>query len=1182
MASTFVPLDIEQFLPAYTSVNAKKDDPLFSFYGDRVPPGYTEEFPISTYLKREFNELQLEIVEPPKIAGQPFKPMNHQSFMSRFMSPHTPYEKMLIFNEVGTGKTCLASLVSETAQSQNPNLLESVFLVKNEVLQKNLIEEIATVCTDNKYKPSPRDPKTGEFITSEQYIRRLNKNISQSWIIETFERFAKELAANDDEYIKEVYSNRYIFIDEAHNLRIQPKETDVSIYRQMFRFLHTAENCKIILMTATPMRDRPIEIASLLNLLLPDDPEHQFDLDTFMKKYFTGPSDSPSFNPAMRAEFKSKIRGIVSFVRAMSSDVKRIYEGQVVSTYLGSDSLGMKRMPLYIDKMSEHQSLHYSKAYALDRPRNNPLEEIEEEDDGQEEDRERSGLYKNSRQASLFVAPDGSYGNDMEPKWVTPSIEEMDRRRATQKSKIAKSGKDEEEREEKKEIAMSKVSKISGKFKTKSSSAVGRKTEKTPKPLRDRLTRVTPALRKFISGDDETSTNEEKLERLGQLSSKYASTIRSIINNPSEKAFVYSNIVAGGGANLFAALLELFDFSHVNLPDPSEGQKFKLDKYRKPKQFLLITGSFPTARQANFLVNKVFNHPDNKYGDYIQVIVASKIVGEGSSFKQARQFHNITPGWNETETTQAQGRVIRAFSHMFPDSAEKFIKIYRHCSMPINPMVHSIDFDMYKLSEDKDIPIKQIERLLKEAAVDCAINVRRNMQPQFDSDNSRECDYSTCVYQCDDVPAAWYGESARAPSETLPSLINDSYNLYYANNKIQEIKETIVKLFQARFMYDLNELQRLLPEANVLVLIRALKEIIDKSVPIPNRFNIISYLRESSNFYFLVDNHEFRQTQNLWLLTWYNEQPVLKQEMSFADYVTYYEHLYLPEKLDRLGVIDIPQMMSTVEGRNNLNETFRLFDPLIQEKMLETFWQARQKRTNVNTDLVNAYIDIYKGSMAELSGGVVVSSIMQEDEQVLRCYDPQEDKWEDCDSDEEREYSGLKTKIKETLSENIYGYYGIKSKNKFKIATVRKNVRAAASTGKVDKRIDKQDPGQVCGTGKEFKVSKLISMMLIFGDIAEKNGDSPPTIKEELDMSKDSEKYQRLIRDVTPKKVYDTLDAKFKEDREAMPEVDLEDIEKFDQEKLGRWYTILKMGTKKVLCSALEAWFKQKNLLISA
>ena len=162
-----------------------------------------------------------------------------------------------------------------------------------------------------------------------------------------------------------------------------------------------------------------------------------------------------------------------------------------------------------------------------------------------------------------------------------------------------------------------------------------------------------------------------------------------------------------------------------------------LTEYRGSRHFILVHGKFPTRKQTERLVvNQVFNHPDNLYGDYLQVAVASRIVGEGLSFKGARQFHSLTPGWNETELQQAEEESIE---HLLmrdsknPKNHEE-ISLVRYA---YSRGFSSVDFYMYRLSEIRISRSAGIERLFKEAAVDCALNAQRNMRFNLDPDGSR-------------------------------------------------------------------------------------------------------------------------------------------------------------------------------------------------------------------------------------------------------------------------------------------------------------------------------------------------------------------------------------------------------------------------------------------------------------
>lgn len=1225
-------LDLESFLPAYVGRNAVKGDPFFSFYSDRMPAGYSHELVPTTFLKREFNDLKLPAVEPLRPVGAPFKPMASQTFVSRFLSRYTPYDRLLVYHAVGTGKTCLFSILSEIVQDQDPNMWQTLVLTRSEVLGENAKQEIAETCTGGKYIPSRWDPKTKSIITDETFTRRLNKAISERYIFDTWERISKKLAVEDDKFIEETYSNRVIVIDEAHGLRIQPRESEVDIYKQINRMLHTVKNCIIILLTATPMRDRPKEAASLLNLILPKD--QALDVENFDITYF----DGSEFKSEKKAEFKAKLRGLISYVREINSNVRKTYEGAPIRKYLGGK--GMKKTPIVSALMSDFQSEAYIKAYKMDRktgPGIDTINESEELGEESETSSTKTGLYKNSRQASLFVAPDGTYGTDLEKKWIKISKEEQERRdRQAQLSKMTKEEREKERKrqiEEKRKVRESlrkKISSETGKSKqskakksAQSTQPEKSKKEEKSRPLKDKLPSATEALRDAIYGGKSDPGTETKLKNLEKFSSEYAGVIRQILYHPTEKAFVYCNLVEGSGCNLFAVLLQIFGLEHVNLP--TSFGRVDLEKFRPepnaPRRFILITSKFPTLRQASYLINKVYNDPENKYGDFIQVIIASRIVSEGISFKATRQFHNTTPGWNETETSQAIGRILRAFAHdVFTDQEERFVKIFRWCAMPSDRDFPSIFFEMYKLSEDKDYPIKQVERLMKEVAVDCALNVARNMRPDIDKNDSRECDYQKCIYQCDDIPAAWYALGGAGPNQPP---IDDTYNLFYAKEQINGIKTEIRELFHSRFMYDFVELRSFFPEVSPLILLRALKEIIDSSMPILNKYGITTYLRESQNLYFLIDNPQIRHTQNLYMLSEYTSSPTIRENVKFSDWAKIFEFQYLPEKLDRLQ--DLSESKDALELSSSIEFTLRSLDSRSQEAILETTIRAQETGTEEKSTFRRAIRKLYDQLLVS-QDDLLISPILNDEYDILRCYDMKKNIWQDCSANMQEIYASAKSKKRAKLKSNPFGYYAVydSEKKKFKIATVRE-AKIAVSTGAPDQRYERTGrEGLECGTGK-LSARRTMLFMMNMGDIAESQ--SPPLPAPDIQAFLTPNNLALLNskpNPVTASTVYDlwlteihtstsvnpqpfNLEEAEEEQNElqSRPKLDKKEqkrlktlsksindeiatrsemknkIDHFSPEKLKRWYSILVFGknAKKTLCPALQEWFTSLGLM---
>src|SRR5271170_4950435 len=101
-------MDITDFLPAYSFVDSRIDDDQKSFYNfsSIIKNSNPYEFPLSTPLKKEFRELGLSDTQE-IMKSNKFVPLKNQEFAARFLSPYSPYDKLIVFHEVGTGK-CIA------------------------------------------------------------------------------------------------------------------------------------------------------------------------------------------------------------------------------------------------------------------------------------------------------------------------------------------------------------------------------------------------------------------------------------------------------------------------------------------------------------------------------------------------------------------------------------------------------------------------------------------------------------------------------------------------------------------------------------------------------------------------------------------------------------------------------------------------------------------------------------------------------------------------------------------------------------------------------------------------------------------------------------------------------------------------------------------------------------------
>lgn len=1091
-------LVLEDFIPSYAYFGKDYKSDIFNIYDGEPENTY--------YNKAEFFENKLDVLEERPVIGNPLK---SQSTVSRFLSPLTLNDEMLLFHAVGTGKTCTSVNVSELAKELNPTLKRTLVLVKGGPLARNYIRELSSRCTAGKYIPENYNKLTkGERVT------RTNKLVNKYYEIHTFETFAKNIISkNRDDILKRDYSNRVIIIDEVQNIRIQPKKKkeSLNVYECFHRFLHLLENRKILLMSATPMKDKPDEFASIMNLILPLNSQLPIGKG-FNEEYFKG---DKLIN---KTKLKSIIRGRISYLRAMDSGLVKTFEGEIKGD--------MKKIKVNPSTMSDFQTESYNVAYNLDKGKGKEIDlnEVEEDDD-----KKGQGLYDKSRQASLFVFPDGSYGPEGFEKYV--------------------------------------------KYNGKKYSLL--------KEFENELT-------------ENGKANVNKIiNNIKKYSSTYAATLTEIIRHPNENVFVYNKFVQGSGAILFCELLKLvgFDKTKGNLEfeeemerddsdgsdgdvrdagdigdmnynmddfidsdDESDDEEDKEDKedkeeseddgdkseddgesikggIPKTKKFAIITGESASESEIERIIDAVFNDRRNKNGKYIQVIVGSQIIGEGKSLKNIRQIHIQTPHWNNSETEQAIGRGIRAFSHDDLKLEDRFVKVFRHASFPLSDL-ESIDYLMYRISELKEIKIKQIERICKELAIDCELNKDRNLL-STDVDGSRECEYLKCSYKCEYSNGSMYSNDQ----------ITDTYNLYYAKNKLDIITKIIKKLFRKRFSYDLYEIINSLDEnIPLLIILRSLKRIIDESVVLINRYGFPCFLREENNLYFLVDEISL---PNSFLINEYSVNPETKRVYDFEDNLEMIQYKYIDDKLNMLKTLDV----ESVSEKQKIIDILHSLSPELKEIIIESILS---KEGNKEGEKLREFIMNYFSKYIVEFPDKKVSTLLKE--YKYRCMNKESSIWEECDDNIELELEEITSSKRKELEKNKYGYYSIYDmdrKDSFKIKELDKK----------DKKPNKKDDdkrtnfrGQVCMTMTKDKLLSIVKNL---------NKDELNIIPEDIDSYK-------IDRNSCIKTLNERIQKVYSK----------KELEELDDLRLKILYVFVVKLKKNDLCNSIKNWFDSKKLTL--
>lgn len=314
------------------------------------------DFNVKIALKKEFNDTKYEgpikdVEEYSNILNNSpsFELQSHQLFVKNFLSSETPYNSLLLYHGLGSGKTCSAIGICEEhrdAESQigtkhkiiiiaSPNVQDNfrLQLFDKRKLKKvdgggwnidacignKLLREINVINIKNMDADSI-DNQVKELINSNYEFMGYTQfsNVVDSIITNSL-RFVLKNASEEIKHkhvsnaIKREFSNRLIVIDEVHNLRIaddNPKK-DASI--NLMSVVRSAENVRLILLSATPMYNNYTEIIWLINLMNANDRRGEVRVEDIFskndwKKDATG-------KPIGKELFIKKCNGYISFVR---------------------------------------------------------------------------------------------------------------------------------------------------------------------------------------------------------------------------------------------------------------------------------------------------------------------------------------------------------------------------------------------------------------------------------------------------------------------------------------------------------------------------------------------------------------------------------------------------------------------------------------------------------------------------------------------------------------------------------------------------------------------------------------------------------------------------------------------------------------------------------------------------
>jgi superfamily II DNA or RNA helicase len=177
----------------------------------------------------------------------------YQRLAANYINPKNQYQSLLLYMNVGTGKTLASIAIAENFIKYTD--MKITIITKNEDLVNNYITELLTVCsnyTTPKEIQEFREAKPSEKLYMiKQWYPRIKK-----YNFRHHEEFKKSFLSGNIQNL----SNRVIIIDEAHKM-IGNKG-----YEVLFKLLSASVNYRLVLLSATPVFDNIIDIFQLSNL----------------------------------------------------------------------------------------------------------------------------------------------------------------------------------------------------------------------------------------------------------------------------------------------------------------------------------------------------------------------------------------------------------------------------------------------------------------------------------------------------------------------------------------------------------------------------------------------------------------------------------------------------------------------------------------------------------------------------------------------------------------------------------------------------------------------------------------------------------------------------------------------------------------------------------------------------
>jgi superfamily II DNA or RNA helicase len=293
----------------------------------------------------------------------------YQTVVRNFLSNDTPYNGLLLYHGLGSGKTCAAITVAEEHRKflKRSGLSKKIYVLGNKNIKQNFKSQLfheshlkkydgewtCSNCIGNSILREVNS--SGTACTKDFLIKKIDTLLRKYYKYMGYLEFAS-MVNSHKKHTKELFENCMIIIDEVHNIKDDKEGVNAS---STLDYITEQTTCKILMLSATPMFNQPQEIIWIMNLLRRNDKRSIQDEKQFFK-------DGELIH---EQEFKDYIRGYVSFVKGENPYTfpYRIYPSYFDTRGIALPTVGIRgesfeaiRSKVYPVLLQKHQYDQYS------------------------------------------------------------------------------------------------------------------------------------------------------------------------------------------------------------------------------------------------------------------------------------------------------------------------------------------------------------------------------------------------------------------------------------------------------------------------------------------------------------------------------------------------------------------------------------------------------------------------------------------------------------------------------------------------------------------------------------------------------------------------------------------------------------------------------------------------------